>query len=137
MSSSIEQVYNVVRDWSKRPFSYGNDCCQFVASILEKVYGSNPMDRFQYTNKKEAYQAINNLGGLVEATTDTLGPPISNSAPFKEFDVVACKQPDDTWIMGIVLGNRIAVKTDSPSGIMDWPLSRAIYRWRYEKCLTL
>lgn len=133
MSLGLEQVYNVVRDWSERPFSYGNDCCQFVASILEKVYGSNPMDRFQYVNEKQAYRIINSLGGLVAATTDTLGPPIPNSEPFKDLDIVACKLPDETWIMGVVLGGRIAVKTET--GIADWPTSRVIYRWRYQQCL--
>jgi len=115
-------------EWSRRPFSYGYDCCQFAGAVLEHVKGYNPMDVFDYSNEVGAAKAIAKYGNLVDATTAILGAPLPKECPIEEYDVVACLQEDGTWLVGIVIGDRVAVKTKA--SIMDWPLEYIGYRWR-------
>lgn len=128
MTTTIN-VSAVLSDWSSRPFNYEADnCCEFVGEVLQALFGKNPMAGFHYKTKKEALRAIAQHGNLVDAINATLGDCMPFSEPFVQGDVVACLQPDKSWICGVVLLQRIAVKTDQ--SIMDWPLSRAVHRWR-------
>lgn len=115
-------------DWSDRPFSYGFDCCQFAGSVLELVKGWNPMEVFNYTTELGAAKAIGKYGNLVDATTAILGPPLPHCYKIEEYDVVACLMEDGQWIIGIIIGGKIAVKT--PISIMDWPVEYIKHRWR-------
>lgn len=126
MDSNVEKV---LLDWSSRPFQFESDnCCEFVGDVLYAMFGKNPMDSFHYKTKKEALRAIGQHGTLVDAINATLGNCLPFSEPFVDGDVIACVQIDKSWIAGVVLGQRIAVKTKA--SIVDWPLSYATYRWR-------
>ena len=56
-------VFSVIRDWSDKPFVYGeSDCCQFVGAVVEEMTGNNPMRQFQYQSKSEALAIIRQIG---------------------------------------------------------------------------
>lgn len=86
------------------------------------------MDVFDYTSEIGAAKAIGKYGNLVDATTAILGPPVDADIPIEEYDVAACLMEDGEWIIGIVIGGRVAVKTKV--SIMDWPLEYIRHRWR-------
>lgn len=128
MEAVKQTLPDLLFEWSSRPFSYGFDCCQFAGAVLKHVNGSNPMDVFDYTNELGAAKAIAKYGNLVDATTAILGDPIDNDSPIEEYDVAACLMESGEWIIGIVIDDRVAVKTKV--SIMDWPLEYIEVRWR-------
>ncbi len=124
-------LIDILREYSDRRFSYGTaDCCAFAGAVVEVVHGYNPMDNFGYTNEHGAEAIIAKHGNLLLAVVSVLGKPdsITKETEFEEGDVVIVLQADGTWIVGVVVGNRIAVKTKT--SLMDWPLHFAHYRWR-------
>lgn len=128
MENLHQSLPALLQEWSNRPFSYGYDCCQFAGAVLQNVNGSNPMEVFNYVDEIGALAAIGKYGNLVDATTAILGEPLDNESTIEEYDVVACLMEDGEWIIGIVIGERVAVKTKV--SIMDWPLEYIRHRWR-------
>lgn len=122
-------LMDILNSWANRAFVYESDnCCEFVGEVLQCLFGKNPMNGFHYKTKKQAREAIREHGSLVGAINKTIGEPVSPGDAFYQGDVVVCRQSDRSWIAGVVLGGRIVVKTQH--SIMDWPLSRACFRWR-------
>ena len=119
-----EKVRSVIDEWSARPFSYGNDCCQFAGAMVEAITGKNPMAGFSYSNEREAYLIINKFGGLYPAMVATLGEP--GGTP-KDGDVTIHDMKNGLQIAGSVYQGRSVVKTEH--GLVDWPLSWAKAIW--------
>ncbi len=128
MEMKSQSLPSLLLEWSNKPFSYGHDCCQFACEIVEYGKGINPMDGFDYSNEIGAAKAIAKHGNMIDAAIATLGPPLADDTDIEQYDIVACLMEDHQWIIGVVIGNRVAVKTKV--GIMDWPLEYIRYRWR-------
>lgn len=122
-------IKDVIDAWSKRPFRYGADCCTFVGDVVESITGENPMARFEYGNKREAYAIIDGYGSLEAAAGAVFGQPVSDS---RDGDVCVFLQANGTEVAGVVYQGRIVART--PSGIMDYPLSWAKRFWRPLAC---
>ena len=125
----MTSLTEVLRQYSEIKFSYGgiSDCCAFAGAVVEAVHGFNPMDDFEYTNRKEAEDIIKKHGSLLAAVAAKLGKPLPVEGA-EEGDVLIALQQDGSWIVGAVVGDRMAVKTSQ--GLTDWPLHFAAYRWR-------
>jgi Domain of unknown function (DUF6950) len=125
----MKNLTQVLLEWSDTKFSYNGrgDCCAFAGEVVRAIHGYDPMDTFTYTTKASAIEAIRARGGLVEAVTATLGPPLPVEGA-EDGDVLAAMQEDGEWIVGVALGGRMAVKTKK--SLMDWPLEFALHRWR-------
>lgn len=123
------EIKGVIDAWSKRPFRYGADCCTFVGEVLERITGENPMQRFRYRDKREAYAIIDGFGSL-EAAAAAVFPESVNDA--QDGDVCVFLQANGTEVAGVVYQGRIIART--PSGIMDYPLSWAKRFWRPDAC---
>ena len=120
-------MHDIIRKYSKRPFRYGADCCQFVGECLEARHGYNPMQAFSYKNKREANKIISSYGTLADAVTAVLGAPVDEG---KEGDVVLFTQANGTQVTGILYRGRIIART--PSGLMDFPPDWAQHFWRVD-----
>jgi len=125
----MSTIIEVLRDFSARPFSYENnsDCCAFVGAVVEVFHGHNPMSKFEYKDEKGAAEIMKKHGTLLGAVVAALGRP-SPIADAQDGDVLIALQTNDEWILGVVVGERMAVKTKT--GLMDWPIEFATYRWR-------
>lgn len=125
----MNNVRQVLREYSDRRFSWGGqaDCCVFACAVVEAIHGHNPMEgKFDYTNKAEALNAISEHGNLVDICIAHLGQPLPVEGA-KDGDILAALQEDGTWIVGVAIGERMAVKTKI--SLMDWPLHYAQHRW--------
>jgi len=115
---------DVLIKYSNLPFQYGEDCCTFAGECVESMTGSNPMDRFDYKNKRQAYRIINNFGSLEGAMIDALGQPYGG---MKDGDVCLLSANDGTDAAGVIYHDRVVARTES--GLMDFPLDRAKKVW--------
>lgn len=126
MNSSVQ---NILVDYSTKPFSYNGtaDCCAFVCDIVKALTGRNLMESFRYNNEAEAEAAIKQYGTLKDLVTAIVGP----SVPLKGYatgDIVVVQLSTGEWIVGVVLFDRIAVRTKK--SLTDWPIEYATCRWR-------
>ena len=118
-------IREVIDEWAERPFSYGQDCCQFAGAVIEAITGRNPMDRFTYRNEAEALAIIAEHGSLFDAMQATLGEPYDG--PFKDGDVTVHNMLNGQQIAGAVYCGESIVKTKT--SVMNWPIEWAKAVW--------
>lgn len=67
-------VNQVMLKCANQPFEYGNlDCCLFAARVAQEIEGVDYGALFDHANEAEAYQYIDEAGGLQQLITNTLG----------------------------------------------------------------
>lgn len=121
-------VSKVLIEWSSTEFDYhGHDCCRFAAAVSEAVTGRNPMAKFDYDGKIEAYRLIKKHGSLDGVITSTLGQPIQ-IADAKDGDFGVLEMTNGKLLAGAVLKEKIVVKTED-RGIAFFPLKEAFSLW--------
>ena len=114
-------VYDVIRDYSSRPFQYGDDCCQFVNDVVRSLTGKHLASAFRYKDEKTANAILDKHGGLEGLLTHVLGEPVN------EGRVCLSRMSDGRDIAGVVWRDRIVVRT--MTSLVDWPLSRGRLFW--------
>lgn len=120
-------ILGVIHEWSSRPFCYGvSDCCRFAGAIVEEVTGKNPMDAFDYHDERTAKRVIARYGGLEQAVTATLGPPVSPETA-EDGDVLMVESEQGPAV-ATCYRRRAVVLT--PNGPTDWPLEWATRCWK-------
>ena len=119
-------IHGVMLEWSEKPFSYGEDCCQFAAAVVEAITGHNPMRSFVYESERQALRVIARYGGLRQAIIATLGSPIP-VADARDGDVLLVDSTSGP-AAAVCFKGRAIVRT--PNGIMDWPLETASDAWK-------
>jgi len=68
--SRLATVNEVVNTMTGANFKYGElDCCLFAALVAEKLTGKNYAEEFSYDSEEEAYQIIEEKGGLAGLLT--------------------------------------------------------------------
>ena len=99
------QAINASLDELDGEFEYGRrDCCQFVALVVEKLYGRQVMP-IEYSSEAEAMEYVDRMGGLEEAVTAELGEPCTPHGALKDGRPCLVILPFIGKVMGIVLGN--------------------------------
>jgi hypothetical protein len=88
------------------------------------VKGYNPMDRFEYSNGREANEIIESFGSLEGAITHTLGEPTGEIA---DGNVVLYELTDGSQAAGVIYLGRGVVRTKN--GITDLPVDMAKAVW--------
>ncbi len=130
-------IFGVIEEWSARPFSYGQDCCQFVGAVVEEATGKNPMRGLDYSNEQEARELIASFGSLHNAICHQLGLPIP-VAEAEDGDVLLVDLRQHLphvadhlgfdQMAGVFWNGVCVVKTQE--SVTDWPLSRCSAAWR-------
>jgi hypothetical protein len=130
------KVQNVLMKYSSKPFDWNgaSDCCVFCGEMLDALGFIDPMSKFEYGNKADALKAISKHGTLVDAITSVMGEAKEITREELETgDILISKQTDGSWIPGVYMFERIAVRTKK--GVTDWPIEYASWMWRPEPCL--
>ena len=122
-------IGEVIMRYSRKPFSYGADCCQFVGECLESIGKYNPMRELEYGSEREAYEIIESHGTLADAITHYFGDPIPVDDA-RPGDVVVAESGGRQLAGIAVLTHepRMVVRTEK--GVTDWSLGRALFAWR-------
>lgn len=108
MGSSGRVVSGRMSDWpmilaalieaERRPFAWGrHDCCTFAADCVLAITGRDPLAdlRGQWRTRTQALALLKRLGGLQQAVTDRLGPPLPNALLAQRGDIVLIAAPDE------------------------------------------
>ena len=80
----------VVRERQAQSFAWGtNDCATFAADCVLAATGVDRIAdvRTAWSNDREAIRVLAELGGLIKAVSDRLGPPMSTPALARPGDV--------------------------------------------------
>lgn len=117
-------MFAVIEKYSRTPFRYGADCCQFVGECVESLTGRNPMEQFDYGSQAEAEAIIASYGGLEAAMRAVLGEPYDGA---KTGDVCLLRV-NGQELAGVVMGDRAVYRT-SKTYLTDIPVERAEVVW--------
>lgn len=118
-------VRSVIDAWSSKPFSYGEDCCQFVGACIESITGENPAKQFTYSTESEAREIISAHSDLYGLFSSLFGEPASG--PFQDGDVTVHDMTNNEQIAGVIYRGRAVVRTRT--GLVDWPIESAKAVW--------
>lgn len=124
----MTNLATVLEDWQSRPFSYGEDCCQFAAAVVEAVHGYNPMARFEYYDQETAEAIVEQYGSLEAAMRAVLGDPIPVDTA-REGDVLLIRMLNGESLAGVVICGRAVVR-DHKYGVRGLNLQAASLAWR-------
>lgn len=117
-------MMKIIQKYTGVPFSYGQDCCQFVGECVEAVTGRNPMNRYHYGSEGEALDIIAQYGDLCAAITANLGEPYDG---FKDGDVCLVESESGEQIAGVAWQGRVIVR--AKRDLMDLPRTHVKYVW--------
>ena len=114
----------VIDKYASLPFTYGTDCCQFAADVIEHFTGNNPIADLVYTDERSAYRIIRGFGGLGAALRHYLGEPYDGH---KDGDVCLIDANDGRDAAAVIYRDRVVARVEG--GLMDYPLERAKLVW--------
>lgn len=115
---------HIIDKYAGLPFSYGTDCCQFAAEVIEHFTGNNPIAGLVYSDERSAYRIIRELGGMGAALRHYLGAPY---AGHKDGDICLINANDGREAAAVIYRNRVIARVEG--GLMDYPLARAKAVW--------
>ena len=115
---------SVVDKYSGLPFSYGQDCCQFVGECIESITGVNPIEDLHYSTEAEAIKIIKKHGGMQEVITHYLGEPYDGC---KDGDACMIDNNNGELAAAMIYKGRVVARVES--GLMDYPIERALMVW--------
>lgn len=118
-------MQDIINKYSRLPFEYGLDCCNFAAECVESITGKNPMESIRYSGEAEALALIESYGSLEAAVRSVLGDPYDG---IKDGDITVHDVQDGQQTVGVVYLGRSVVRTKS--GVTDWPLEWAKGIWK-------
>jgi hypothetical protein len=108
------------------PFKWGvNDCCQFVARVVDAMTESNLVAQLTYGNEDGALSCLYGHGSLEKAVTSFLGEPVADRAT--RGDVVLFQGGEGDSV-GICIGNQIVGV--GPEGLRRVPRSEIRTVWK-------
>lgn len=115
---------SVIDKYSGLPFRYGQDCCQFLGECIESLTGRNPMHKIQYSSQTEAQTILDRYGDLEGAMRHFLGEPYDGH---KDGDACLMNNNGGELAAGVIYRDRVVARVKS--GLMDYPISRALMVW--------
>jgi hypothetical protein len=124
-----ERLADVVRQWRKQPFVWGqSDCVHFACAVLTAVSGRDwtVLDLGSYRSRRAAMDELQRLGfsDLTDAVTALLGPAQKNPQRGDLVSIATTQGP----ALGVCLGPCLAAM--GPRGLVFLPLSRTVLCWR-------
>jgi len=112
----------VIGKYASMPFSYGTDCCAFVAECVEAQTGE--WLNLDYSTEDEANEIISKYGSLEGAITSRLGEPYFGYSE----GYVGLVKTRIQEVAGIFYHNRLICRVKT--GLVDLPPYRAAKVWR-------
>lgn len=129
-------IHAVIQEWSDKPFTWGCDCCQFAAAVVEDLTGHNPMRELRYSTESEAREIIDRHGGLAHAMQAVLGDSIAVENA-SDGAVLLINLQDNAphlartagpAMAGVLWKGQAIVRTAKT--VMAWPLAWADRAWQ-------
>ena len=124
----LERLQELVQSRMTVPFEYGvNECCTFCADAVLAMTGHDPMShlRGKWSSEREALKVLKNLGGLLNAVLDVLGP--SHDPNYSQRGDVVYVTGDRDSLLTVNMGEYLMAP--SKSGMAYLALSTAHSSW--------
>lgn len=93
------------------PFAWGShDCATWAADCVLATTGTDPLAdlRGAWSTQTQASETIVRLGGLQQAVSDRLGPPLANARHAQRGDVMLCLMAPGGPSLAVCLGHNVA-----------------------------
>lgn len=95
-----------------------------MGECIESVTGKNPIADLSYSTEEEAREIIESHGGMQAVITHYLGEPYNGC---KHGDACMIDTNNGELAAGIIYKDRVVARVKS--GLMDYPLNRALMVW--------
>lgn len=121
-------MHAAMADHQGRQFAWGiNDCCLFVARTVDAMTGSTLAQQLAaaYSDEASALALIASHGGLAEAVSAFLGPPVAERATRGD---VALIEGGEGLAVGICIGSTVVAM--GKTGLMSVPRSAILKVWK-------
>lgn len=120
------RMFAVIEDHKRREFAWGrNDCCLFVARVVDAMAGSAIEPQLTYGDEAGAMALIASHGGLKQAASVYLGEPVGGRAVRGDPVLIDGGEGD---ALGICLGAQVVAM--GKGGLRYVPRAEILAVWR-------